>query len=389
MRPLRIAIASAGRFHVLDLARELHALGHDVAFYSYVPRRRTAAFGLPAACHRSLLPFAAPVLAADRLAFGAAADIREWAMMKSLNFGLMRVLEPCDLFIGMSGIYLEAARHARRRFGAAVWLERSSVHILAQDEILKAAPGAARPSAFAISRELAGYDLADRIVVPSRVVAESFRREPRLLPKLFRTPLGVDIEMFKPVRRTMTRSETVLVFVGAWSVRKGCDLLSAAIAGIDNVRLIHVGPLADAAFPAGRRFVHVDPVPQAKLPDYFAMADASLLFSREDGFGIVLAQALACDLPIICSDRTGGADLAHTPALAERIIVVPNGDVAALQAAIVRLRERLAAQGPFPLLPAADRDTLSWAAYGRRYAAAIDAAFAAGGTSRDPGRHVA
>ena len=33
-KPLRIAIATGGRFHVLDLARELDALGHEVRFYS-------------------------------------------------------------------------------------------------------------------------------------------------------------------------------------------------------------------------------------------------------------------------------------------------------------------------------------------------------------------
>src|SRR5690242_18534482 len=34
---LRIAIATGGRFHVLDLARELAALGHEVQLYSFVP----------------------------------------------------------------------------------------------------------------------------------------------------------------------------------------------------------------------------------------------------------------------------------------------------------------------------------------------------------------
>ena len=67
------------------------------------------------------------------------------------------------------------------------------------------------------------------------------------------------------------------------------------------------------------RFVHIDPVPQTELARFYAEADAFVLASREDGFGVVLAQALASGLPVICTDRTGGADLAHTPALAQRI----------------------------------------------------------------------
>jgi hypothetical protein len=31
-RRIRVAIATAGRFHVLDLARELNGLGNDVKF---------------------------------------------------------------------------------------------------------------------------------------------------------------------------------------------------------------------------------------------------------------------------------------------------------------------------------------------------------------------
>lgn len=61
--PIRVAIASAGRFHVLDLARELLGLGFDVRFYSYVPAARAEAFGVPRAALVSLLPAAAPMLA--------------------------------------------------------------------------------------------------------------------------------------------------------------------------------------------------------------------------------------------------------------------------------------------------------------------------------------
>ena len=53
---LRIGIASSGRFHLLDLARELDALGSEVSFYSYVPRERAKTFGLPGRCHVALLP---------------------------------------------------------------------------------------------------------------------------------------------------------------------------------------------------------------------------------------------------------------------------------------------------------------------------------------------
>jgi len=294
-------------------------------------------------------------------------------------------LRACDLFIGMSGIYLEAARYAKQRFGAAIWVERGSRHILSQAEILGAIPGAVRPSSLAIDRELAGYALADRIVIPSSHVEESFRRDPSAHAKLFKNPYGVDLAVFPTVKRSNSGDELSLLFVGTWSLRKGCDLLVSAVARAPGVRLVHVGSIGrDFAFPKDNpRFVHVDPVPQRQLQRFYAEADAFILASREDGFGLVLAQALASGLPVICTDRTGGADLAHTPGLAKYIMVVPSDNPAAMVGAILELRARLELGKSFPQLTDTDRETLSWAAYGRRYADQIVGYFAQTGcTSR-------
>jgi starch synthase len=371
---LRVAIATAGRFHVLDLARELNALGYAVDFYSYVPKARALRFGLPSACHRSLLPFALPALAWERFAPAISPSIREWFLYKSLNLAVMWRLQACDLFIGMSGIHLEAARFAKQRFGAAIWLERGSRHIISQDEILAAIPGAGRPSCLVVDRELAGYALADRIVIPSSHVEESFRRDPAAHAKLFVNPYGVDLEMFPNAEHHESGNELSLLFVGTWSLQKGCDLLVPAIARTPGVRLVHVGSIGcDLAFPIDDpRFVHIDSVPQFQLRRFYAEADAFILASRQDGFGVVLAQALASGLPVICTDRTGGRDLAHTPALAQRVTVIPHDDFPALSAAVAGLRDRLK---HLPPLADSDRETLSWNVYGRRYAEQIAADF--------------
>ena len=113
MRRLNIAIATAGRFHVLDLARELDALGHHVRFYSYVPRARARRFGLSDECHVSLLPFVLPAIAWGRLMPRLMPRMRERVLYGLLNRAVMMRLGPCDVFICMSGIYLEAARFAK------------------------------------------------------------------------------------------------------------------------------------------------------------------------------------------------------------------------------------------------------------------------------------
>ena len=145
-KPLRIAIATGGRFHVLDLARELDALGHEVRFYSYVPKARALKFGLPARCHVSLLPFMWPLIAWERLLPNAAPEMREKLLAVALNRAVMARLDLCDVFIGMSGLILEAARFAKSKFGARIYVERGSRHIVSQARILEQIPGAQTPN---------------------------------------------------------------------------------------------------------------------------------------------------------------------------------------------------------------------------------------------------
>jgi starch synthase len=373
-RRLRIAVATAGRFHVLDLARELHALGHDVKFYSYVPRRRARRFGLPDECHVALFPFVLPILAWSRLAPRLMPRSRERLLYAALNGAAILRLRRCDVLLCMSGIYLEAARFAKWRFGAQIWLHRGSRHILSQDEILAAIPGAERPSPLAIRRELAGYALADRIVIQAAHVEESFQRDPTAHRKLFRNPTGTSLSMFSPCREKPRLELFSILFIGNWSIRKGCDILAKAIARVAAVRLTHVGTIGDLKFPIGDdRFVHFGPVPQARLAAYYSKADLFVLASREEGLSQVLLQALASGLPLVCTDRTGGADLAHTTALAARITVVPHDDADALRSAIAKWRDRSRDGKSLPPLSQADRETLSWAAYARRYSDELQA----------------
>jgi glycosyltransferase involved in cell wall biosynthesis len=83
---------------------------------------------------------------------------------------------------------------------------------------------------------------------------------------------------------------------------------------------------------------------------------------------MVLSQALASGLPVICTDGTGGPDLARTPTLTARITVVPSGDADALASAIEAWRDRFQTGEIPPALSESERESLSWAAYAQRHA---------------------
>jgi hypothetical protein len=126
---LRIGIATSGRFHLLDLARELDSLGIDVLFYSYVPRRRAARFGLRVRCRVAMLPFLFPLVAWERMFAWLFPRTIERLMCWALDALTIVLMRPCDVFICMSGMHLQALRLAKWRFGAQIVLHRGSMHV--------------------------------------------------------------------------------------------------------------------------------------------------------------------------------------------------------------------------------------------------------------------
>jgi starch synthase len=359
---LRVGIASSGRFHLLDLARELNALGVNVRFYSYVPRKRAKAFGLPRHCHVALLPLLFPLVVLERFFPWLLPRGVQRLMCWALDIATILRMRRCDVFICMSGMYLQAPRFAQWRYGARVILHRASRHILSQKEILTRFPRAQQVTSFTVRRELQGYALADKIAIPSSQVAESFAPWPEHACKLFLNPYGVDLDQFPLHTRTVS-SEPTLLFVGHWSYRKGVDVLTKAIEGMEGIRLIHVGALLDAPFPNHPRIIHYEPVPQWELKKFYGAAHVFVLASREEGLAFVQCQALASGLRLVCTDRTGGADLACF-GLTRLIRVVPANEPDALRRALAEALDDAMGKTGVPSIAETERKALGW----RRYA---------------------
>jgi starch synthase len=367
---MKLTIACPGRFHVGDLARELIKLGHDVRFHSIVPPSRLEALGIPRAAQSCHLGAVWPWVLAQRK-LNCSAGTREWLDLKivrTLDRRYSQIRHFGEVFIGMSGLCVESLRAAKAQ-GARVILERGSMHILDQKEILdRLRPKSAGPSTvpdWAVERELEGYELADVISIASQHVADSFLRRGFDLRKLFRNPYGVDLETFQ-LSRNIKRTHDVIT-TGAWSLQKGSDILAEAVLEKMNLTLLHVGSVGDCKLPDHPRFAHVQSIPQDQLTHQYARARVFAMPSRQDGFGMVFSQGLACGLPIVGSTRSGSVDLAELLGLgAPQIQSVPPDDVEALVAAIKR------AMAWLPDAKALQKFEqrkmwLSWAAYGQRY----------------------
>jgi glycosyltransferase involved in cell wall biosynthesis len=148
-------------------------------------------------------------------------------------------------------------------------------------------------------------------------------------------------------RATGTGEPLQLLAVGSIVPRKAYDILVRALAAAAGRpwRLTIVGPSdrnpdALAALHTaiqdtglGNRITLIGAVSTAELDRLYDTADLFLMPSLYEGYGMVLAEAMARGLPIVCT--TGGAAAETVPADAG--IKVPPGDEKALSDAILRV----------------------------------------------------
>jgi len=307
---MRINIASSGRFHVCDLAKELIENGHEVRFYSYVPSKRLMKFGLPKESSYSLFFLMLPVLFLVKLTRRAEWVTKlEWFILDHLVAWYMK---PCDIFIAMSSIYIYSFKYVKKKYNCITILERGSNHTLEIKEIFEKSPNNVKMknnfalnSSYVVKRELESYKMVDYIALASNHVKTDFIRRGVPENKLFVNPYGVNLSMFNSTRLEDNEIFDILM-VGNWCWRKGCDILIEACKSL-NLKVLHVGSITDVNFPKSQNFIDIGTIDQSELVKYYKKAKVFVLPSREDGFGMVLTQAAVCGLPIVCSKNTGGA----------------------------------------------------------------------------------
>jgi len=352
--------------------------GADVTFYSDLPKMRLRKFGLKDQATHSFFANCALSYALQKLNLmpSLSTDIN-YRYLCSLDRAVSKRLAPCDLLIGLSGLTLFTAKAAKAKYKAQFWLERGSVHILEQKKIMNEIaniPSSSLVPDWSIERELEGYDLADKIVVPSSHVAKTFYQNGINPKKVFVNSYGVNLDDF-PVTQTPQSKRPTIIFVGGWTYRKGCDLLNQLIVKTPEIDLIHVGSPGDCPFPNTPNFTSVGHVPQRNLTKYYETAHLLIHASREEGMSLTLAQALASGLPIVATPMTGAIDLISKIAIPEAIKIVSEPSVENL---ISDIRSQL------KLFPSVDRrkdilgdcrDSLSWLSSAKDYLTEIESHF--------------
>lgn len=320
---MQVDIAVPGTFHAFKLGRQLESRGSLRRIYTTYPKFATNTEGIP---NRKITHIRHPELIAqvghrfpvvnEMIPSQWNEPLNRW---KGIAFdkSVARKLEPAEggLFVGFAGVCLESLQRANE-LGLTTVVERSSSHIRTQKEILdeeyqKYEQGESSISRQHINREEKEYDTADYVVTLSKFAQDSFIEQGYEEEKVKRVPLGIN----PPELSDVSDADTIyFIYSGSVSLRKGIQYLLPAWDSLDlpNTELIVTSTVDESARSIVQEYKDTEDIHFVGwVDDLYEEFGKSSLFvfpSLEDGFGMVVAEAMASGLPVIVTENTGAKD---------------------------------------------------------------------------------
>ena len=321
----KVTILCKGRFHFYDLARELIRLGYDVNLITTLPKFVAKKYGIPSA-HVTSLVFVELIERGWKYMpkFIKAKFNIQFFVLDFFGKQAAKKLKKCDILIAGSATALDAIYRARAIGIKVVILERGSTHILFQYEMLcseykKYGVNDHITHKKVIDKELIEYHIADYISVPSHFVGDTYLEYGIEKNKLLINPYGVNLDNFNNKHNKLIRqnlSTFTIIHCGTLSFRKGVHYLMKAFneLNLPNSRLLLIGSISDEFRKTYKKLkndstFHIGPFPQEILSNYYSKGSIFCLASLEEGLAMVIPQAMACGLPVICTYNTGGSEI--------------------------------------------------------------------------------
>src|ERR1700691_6167144 len=184
---------------------------------------------------------------------------------------------------------------------------------------------------------------ADHIVVVSDYLAKDvLALDSTVAAKMKTIYNGVDHALFTPVeheqraRFSVPNQDKTILSIGGFIPIKGHDILIRAfgrvLSRVPDARLILVGAEGPAGEPIrqlinslslAHRVTIFKPVPHARIPEFVSQAQVFVLASRREGFGLVVTEAAAAKVPVVCT-KAGGIPELITDGVTGRLVAIDD-----------------------------------------------------------------
>lgn len=318
---MKISILVGGRFHAFDLAEQLQKHNHLHQLVTSYPRWKVLkSFNIEKGRIKTVVlkEYIERFIIITKLekyfnkVFFYLNKYFEYIASKKIDY------KNTNVIIGWSGFSYKTFKKAKS-YNIIKILERGSTHIKFQQKILQEEGEKfgkkITVDSKVIEQELKEYDIADFISIPSKFVKQTFIDNGISADKLILVPYGVSLDNFYPQKK----KDRIFRFisVGSISIRKGSFYTLKAFHELNfpNAELLMVGSVHEemvsivTKFRLNEKIKFINHVSQKELVNYYNQSDVFIISSVEDGFAMVILQALACGIPVICTNNSGGSEL--------------------------------------------------------------------------------
>ncbi|MCS3861657.1 glycosyltransferase involved in cell wall biosynthesis [Salinibacter ruber] len=232
--------------------------------------------------------------------------IVKWKIRQQLDEG--------DIFYGWAGHCLESLKEAKK-IGATTFIERSCPHIEFQKEVLKEESKITgiKYSGKSLQDEIMKkeYEETDYIVTPSTYSYESFVDSKVDIEKVLKVNLGARI--YDKDKKNKEDDTFRVLYVGGNALRKGLFYLLKAWnkMSLNNSELVIRGnvPLGLKKHTETDNIKVVGRVNRKKLRKMYQNSSVFCLPSVDEGFGMVVSEAMSHSLPVIITENVGAKDI--------------------------------------------------------------------------------
>lgn len=202
-----------------------------------------------------------------------------------------------------------------KKLGIKTVLDAASVHHHWQDRFFHPVEGPAlhRRITHRKDQEIA---LADHVITVSELARESYLEAGVSPERVHTIPVGVDVNLFQPRSDEKPADQSCrFVYVGNSSPLKGLDVLRDAIGRLRaasedfTITLIGRPDASELLETTNDKTVRKGWMSHDHLASEIPQHDILVLPSYFDSFGMVVAEAMACGLPVIVTENVGSKEM--------------------------------------------------------------------------------